>query len=209
MTKVESDALTLNLKTGWLCLDFANTAEWHASDHPEEHLNTYADLVAWARRVGILTTDQARRLLNKADRHRADAAITLERTIALREAIYHIFSAVAQDLPPKESDLAILNTGASEMLAKSRIVPTSDGFKWGWDGDEDALDRMLWPVVRSTVDLLTSKELRRVGECEDDRGCGWLFLDMSRNRSRRWCFMKNCGNRAKVRRYYERQRAAR
>jgi predicted RNA-binding Zn ribbon-like protein len=69
---------------------------------------------------------------------------------------------------------------------------------------------MLWPVARSAADLLTSaEELARVGQCADDRGCGWLFFDTSRNHSRRWCAMKDCGNRAKARRHYRRQRKAR
>jgi predicted RNA-binding Zn ribbon-like protein len=64
---------------------------------------------------------------------------------------------------------------------------------------------MLWPVVRDAADLLTSKELNRVGRCADER-CGWLFVDTSRNRSRRWCSMESCGNRAKARRHYRKSR---
>ena len=69
-------------------------------------------------------------------------------------------------------------------------------------------ERVLWPVVWSAANLLTSRILERVGQCADDRGCGWLFMDLSRNRSRRWCDMKDCGNRDKVRRYYARKREA-
>ena len=68
------------------------------------------------------------------------------------------------------------------------------------DGD---LDQVLWSVLRSTTDLLTSKDLQRVGVCADDRGCGWLFYDTSRNRTRQWCSMRGCGNRAKAKRHYE------
>ena len=68
------------------------------------------------------------------------------------------------------------------------------------------LERVVWPVARSAADLLTSDLLSRVRRCEDDRGCGYLFIDTSRNRSRRWCSMESCGNRAKARRHYARQK---
>jgi predicted RNA-binding Zn ribbon-like protein len=62
---------------------------------------------------------------------------------------------------------------------------------------------MLWRIVRSTTGLLTSEDLQRVGVCADDRGCGWLFYDTSRNRTRQWCSMRGCGNRAKAKRHYD------
>jgi len=65
---------------------------------------------------------------------------------------------------------------------------------------------MLWPILRSGADLLASEDRERVGQCADDRGCGWLFFDASRNRSRRWCNMEDCGNRAKAKRHYARER---
>jgi predicted RNA-binding Zn ribbon-like protein len=208
MDKVATNADTLKLLGGQLSLDFANTADWHASDHPVEFLTSYSDLVAWGQHVGILTGHQAQRLLKKAARRPEDATAVLKRAIALREAIYRIFSAISRGRPPQASDLAIFNAELSGALAQSRIVSTAEGFAWDWTGAEEALDQMLWPVVHDAADLLTSEELDRVGQCADDR-CGWLFLDTSRNRSRRWCSMENCGNRAKARRYYERKRAVR
>jgi predicted RNA-binding Zn ribbon-like protein len=74
-------------------------------------------------------------------------------------------------------------------------------FTLGWAETRDELDGCLLPVVRSAAALLTSPELSRVGECADDRGCGYLFYDETRNRSRRWCDMGSCGNRAKAKRH--------
>jgi predicted RNA-binding Zn ribbon-like protein len=206
MDKVGTSADKLKLLGGQLSLDFANTADWHASDHPVEFLTSYSDLVAWGQHVGILTDHQAQRLLKKAARRPEDATAVLERAIALREAIYRIFSAISRGRPPQAADLAAFNAELSGALAQSQIVSTTEGFAWDWTGAEDALDQMLWPVVHDAAGLLTSEELDRVGQCADDR-CGWLFLDTSRNRSRRWCSMEDCGNRAKARRYYERKRA--
>jgi predicted RNA-binding Zn ribbon-like protein len=206
MDEARTNAGTLKLLGGRLSLDFVNTADWHASDHPVEFLTSYTDLVTWSQHVGILTYHQAQRLLRKAASHPEDAIAVLERAIALREAIYRIFSAISHGRPPQAADLAIFNAELSGALAQSRIVSTAEGFTWNWAGAEEALDQMLWPVVHDAAGLLTSEELDRVGQCADDR-CGWLFLDTSRNRSRRWCSMEDCGNRAKARRYYERKRA--
>jgi predicted RNA-binding Zn ribbon-like protein len=240
MDEVRTNAATLKLLGGRLSLDFANTADWHASDHPVEFLTSYSDLVAWSQHVGILTDQKAQRLLKEAAHRPEDATAVLERAIALREAIYRIFSAISHGRPPQAADLATFNAELSGALAQSRIVSTLrrpfdpstgsfdfaqdklragsaqdkaqdtavGGFAWDWAGAEDALDQMLWPVVHDAAGLLTSEELDRVGQCDDDR-CGWLFLDTSRNRSRRWCSMEDCGNRAKARRYYERKRAVR
>jgi predicted RNA-binding Zn ribbon-like protein len=197
---------SLNLKAGRLCLDFANTADWHASDQPEERLNSYANLVSWSEQVGILTKDEAQQLLREAAHRPNDAATVLDRAIAFREAIFRIFSAVTAGDSPEEADLAILNEVLSAALGRLHIVLTSDGFGWEWTDEKHKLERMLWPVAQSAVDLLTSEELMRVGQCADER-CGWLFMDMSRNRSRRWCDMRDCGNRAKARRHYERKRS--
>ena len=206
MVENDKPVHTSTLETERLCLDFANTADWHASDHPTEQLNSYSDLVSWAQRAGILTDHEAQQLSEESLRRPGEAAAVLERAIALREAIYRVLSAVAGDRPPEEGDLATLNETLSQALPQLQITRAAGRFVWGWSGDETALDRLIWPVTQSVADVLTSEKLARVGQCADDRGCGFLFLDMSRNRSRRWCDMKDCGNRAKAKRHYNRRR---
>jgi predicted RNA-binding Zn ribbon-like protein len=192
-----------------ICLDFANTADWHASGNPREQLHTYADLVSWSQNQRLLTDREVGQLTEEAACRPTDAAAVLERAIALREAIYRVFSAAAGGRFPAATDLALLNGALSEALRRLEVIRVAGTFAWGWAGDGGALDRMLWPVVRSAAELLTSEKLARVGQCADDRGCGFLFLDMSRNRSRRWCDMKDCGNRAKARRHYHRKHGSR
>jgi predicted RNA-binding Zn ribbon-like protein len=196
-----------NLETGRLCLDYANTAEWHASDHPSEHLNQYSDLVDWSAQVGILSSAEAQSLLEQATRQTAEAAAVLARAIAFREALYSIFAAAAHRQAPNLADLMTLNNTLVSLLPGSHLAPDGDRFTWQWTGNPQALDRMLWNVARSSIDLLTSDDLSRVGQCADERGCGWLFLDMSRNHTRQWCDMRGCGNRAKARRYYSKVKA--
>ena len=204
---LEHETQTLNLKSGRLCLDFANTADWHTSDQPEEQLNSYTDLVEWAKGVGILTEGQAQQLASAVMNRSTEVADVLARAIDFREAIFRIFSAVSRGTSPAEADLAILNEVLAAALGRLQLISTPDGFSWEWNAGRDNLDQMLWPVAQSAADLLTSEELSRVGQCADDN-CGWLFMDMSRNRSRRWCDMGDCGNRAKARRHYQRKRSA-
>ncbi len=208
MSTSVTSVITWKLLGGHLSLDFANTADWHASEQPEELLTSYTELVSWSQQAGILTEKLAKRLLRQAANRPAEALAVLKQAIALREAIYNIFAAVANEQTPQGTDLATLNSALSEALAHSQIVPTETGYGWQWAGEEDALDRPLWPIARSAADLLTSDELQRVGQCADDRGCGWLFLDTSRNHTRRWCSIEDCGNRAKARRHYERKRSS-
>jgi predicted RNA-binding Zn ribbon-like protein len=199
------DKYKFDMNGGRLCLNFSNTVGAHAGDHPSEHLHSYADLVRWSQQAGIATGRQAQQLLHEAAQAPPKAAIILKRAIALREIIYRIFSAIAAGRSPRIADLEELNKMLSRVLVKLQIVQVKEGFRWDWMMKEETLDMMLWPVVRSAAELLTSEELHRVRECANET-CGWVFLDTSKNHSRRWCDMKSCGNAAKARRYYARHK---
>jgi len=187
------------------CLDFANTVDGRAST-PVEHLNRYADVVSWARQAGVLDAEDAKLLLEESGRRAGEAERVWERAILLREGIYRTFLAVAEGRSPTEADLSILNSELSRSLVHARVVRGGDTFEWAWADEPVALDRPLWPVARAAADLLTTDCLSRVRVCCSD-SCLWLFLDESRNHSRRWCDMKVCGNREKARRHYRRARA--
>jgi predicted RNA-binding Zn ribbon-like protein len=194
------------LSSGKLCLEFANTADWHAAEQPVELITSYGDLVAWAQRVGMISAETAESLQKRAAAQPALAAQIHAWAIELREAIYRIFVAHAEGKSPDSADLALLNEALPRAYATPELVATATGYSWYWRGDENGLDGILWPILRSTARLLTDGDLARVGQCADDRGCGYLFYDTSRNRSRRWCDMNACGNRAKSQRHYARHR---
>ena len=202
MTEDESKAATLQLVGGEWCLDFANTVGNHKSDQPSDHLADYADLVAWSRHAGVISSRVAEQLLDQATQRPAAAKSVLQRAVALREAIYRIFTAIATGASPKLPDLDSLNGALANAMPHSRVTSTKDGYRWDWS-DEIALDQMLWRIARSAADLLTFGNLDRVSQC-GDKECGWLFVDTSKNHSRRWCDMNDCGNRAKARRHYKR-----
>lgn len=201
-------APSFDLSGGALCLDFANT--WSDRGRPDtEQLRGYADLLAFALQTGQLAAAEAARLEQRAERHPREAAAALTRCRELREVLYRIFSAVAARRAPPAADLERLNAALPEALSRLRIERRSARFVWTWHAPEappEPLGAPLWPALRSAAELLTSDEWRRVRECAGS-DCTWLFLDRSRNRSRRWCAMQTCGNRAKARRHYRRARA--
>ncbi len=204
MTNVRLVEKDWDFEAGMLPLDFANTAEWHLSSEPDEWLNDYSDLVGWSKAAGFIDERAARSLIEHAATKSRDAEDIFDRAIAMREATFRIFQAVAEGTQTGNSDLALINKIVQESSKNVRVAQLSDRFDWEWD--QTALDWLLGPIARSVAELLTSVELNRVGICADeDRGCGYLFYDVSRNHSRKWCSMESCGNRAKAKRHYQRQ----
>jgi predicted RNA-binding Zn ribbon-like protein len=187
---------------GALGLDFANTAEWHASQEPHERLNDIADLVAWGVAARVLDARQGRAAARWAEEAPAEAAAEFERALDLREAIYRIFAALSAGGQVASWDLATLNESLSQAMAQAAVTPAGEGFGWSWEAAGQELVLIRWSVARSAAELLTGGRLDRVRQCADDRGCGYLFFDSSRNGSRRWCSMETCGNRAKAKRHY-------
>lgn len=190
-----------------LCLDFANAVAGCGA-RATDRLQGYGSLVAWARRVGLLSGGQARALAGRAGRQPAAAASAMRQAVRLGEAVYRVVATVAARRPTRAVDLEALNAAIGAALARSRLAPHRGGFGWERAGDGRALDRMLWPVARSAAEVLTSADLDAIRQCAAP-DCGRLFLDASRNRSRRWCDMASCGNRDKVRRHYARSRSIR
>jgi predicted RNA-binding Zn ribbon-like protein len=207
------DARFGSLVGGVVCLDFVNTVRGRVEHDPVtgmpaivgERLGSYEALIAWSELAELVTTRDAKRLLAEAERRPTRASTVLRRAIALREAIYAAFKAATSDEIGPESALAIINRELHIARAHERLVASRDGFIWSdAAGDDRALERVLWPVVRSATELLTSDRLSRVGQCPGDE-CGWMFLDTSRSGRRQWCDMRDCGNVAKVRRFRDRR----
>ncbi|HEX2208546.1 MAG TPA: ABATE domain-containing protein [Longimicrobium sp.] len=203
MMSIENPLATLKLLGGRLSLDFVNTVDTH-EPRVDEKLNAYADLVWWSMRAGSMDEAAAAPLFARAEADPARAAEVFARAMELREALYRVFVATRAGETPEAADVAVLNRELSHALSWLRVRVEDGGAAWGWAGGAE-LDRVLWPVVRDAAELLVSGDLARVGRCCGDN-CDWLYLDTSRNRSRRWCDMQSCGNRAKARRHYRRAR---
>ncbi len=197
-----------DLTGGMLCLDFANTIS--RRDHPEhrrEHLADFADLMTFARQSALLSPRQAAELCAYAGQHASQAQRIFHRALELRESLYRVFAAIAQKKNPAAPDLQNINDAALQALQHRWLARGNGGYRWEWLWDwKNPLEGILWPIAQSAADLLTSDKLRTVRFCEAP-DCEWLFLDNSRNRSRRWCDMNSCGNRQKARRHYQRLHA--
>ncbi|WP_062049180.1 CGNR zinc finger domain-containing protein [Bacillus sp. JCM 19034] len=203
MSDLNKDVHKHDLVGGRLCLDFANTVSWHdSSEKSQELLTSYEKLVNWSLQANILKKRQSISLLKKAESQPSKAKEVLLQAIELRESIFQIFSSVSNNETPASKELSILNEALGNAYGMIRIVPGENNYSLEFLNGEETLDGMLPPIVQSAIDILISeKELSRVKKCEG-HPCGSLFLDTSRNRSRRWCSMTDCGNRAKAKRFY-------
>jgi len=201
----ESEAGVFELSGGELCLDFANS--WgNRGDRSTDRLSSYGRLLRFALEAGQLSEREFERLAADAEREPAAAAAAWGRAVQLREALFELFDARARAVELPQSALEILNAWLAEALPWRRLSEGDGQLEWTWrrPGDRDWL-APLYPCVDSAARLVTSEDLGRVRVC-DAEDCSWLFLDRSRSRSRRWCSMDSCGNRAKARRHYRRHR---
>ncbi|MEP6620187.1 MAG: CGNR zinc finger domain-containing protein [bacterium] len=192
------------LRGGHIALDFVNTAGWHASDAPSEWLESYTDLALWADRAGLHTSAESMHLVAAAGRSPRDAERVRQRAIAFREALYRICGAFLQATLAEEADLEIVRSTYLDALAHSRFAQTGEGFALGWDQAAPPLDAPLWRLAIAATDFLQSDDLARTRQC-GSAPCGWLFVDRSKNHSRRWCSSEECGNRERVKRHLARQ----
>jgi predicted RNA-binding Zn ribbon-like protein len=198
----------IDLVSGWLCLDLANTVEPRCGEAERDHLHRYGDLVAWARHAGALDDEAHEAELLRAATDRPPAArASFARAIALREAVYEVFAAVARSAEPAAADLEVVQRSYAAAARGATVVAAGGRFAWTWPRAD--LDRPWYPIARSALDLLTTGPLERLKMCPAAVGCGWLFIDVTKNNSRRWCSMETCGAEAKIKRQTARRRARR
>ncbi|MBX6365486.1 MAG: CGNR zinc finger domain-containing protein [Gemmatimonadetes bacterium] len=210
MASTDGSIDTLKLLGEPLCLEFCNTASLHEGEGDRgDRLTTYAALVTWSRRVGTLDAEGAAGLLAAAGRRPREAERVWAEAVALRESIFRLMRAAETGAALPAADLERLSGWATRALSRRVLAPAEGGgVAWRWPAPGDALEAPLWPVAESAASLLCSEALGRVKSC-GAADCQWLFLDTSRNRSRRWCDMRDCGNRVKARRHYTRRKGER
>ena len=211
--------MALNINTskfkfigGDLSLDFVNTVNGRMSNpnkktgrdyydaYPSEKIESYADLIGWSFKAGLFNEKEAKELLLIAADKPQAAQTVLKKAVHLRESIYRLFRSVVENWQPEAEDLKTLNRELDAARRHQKLSFGENGYYFEWIDRAGALDSMLWQISDSAADLLINGDLTRVRRCVNDV-CHWLFLDTSRNRSRQWCVMKDCGNVAKVRRF--------
>jgi predicted RNA-binding Zn ribbon-like protein len=202
-------AATMRLVGGDPGLDFVNTVGGReptgrgAVKVRADKLASYADLVAFAVHAGLIDPGAGRGLRRRGDARPREAAAALGRAVGFREALYRTLQALRRGRRPAPADLAALNDEIAAARSREALAAGREGLRWEWRGAGERLESPLWPVARAAAALLVSPELSRLRQCGGD-DCGWLFLDRSRNRSRQWCTMEDCGNLSKVRRFRRR-----
>jgi predicted RNA-binding Zn ribbon-like protein len=193
--------MAFDLSAGRLCLDFVNTL---AQDG--DQLGTYDDLVAFGTATGQLSAADADDLLDLAREQPRHAEGIMVRARRVRAALRRISTQLLAARALDPVDLSTINFELAAGLGHRRVLPQPgppNTFAWGWVGRP--IDRPLWAIVSDAAELLVGDERDRIRECGAS-DCQWLFLDTTRNRSRQWCSMTACGNRAKARRHYARAR---
>jgi predicted RNA-binding Zn ribbon-like protein len=161
-------------------------------------------VVTWAEHVGVIdavTAERARVRILNGD---SEFAGFLAAALALREAIHRVAAAIADQATPLQEDLGIIKAACARAIASSDLSPGAQGFRWSWRTDPPGPQTILGPVALSAAGLLREGDLSRLKQCKGEH-CGWLFFDMTKNNSRRWCDMAVCGNRQKSRRHRQRQ----
>jgi predicted RNA-binding Zn ribbon-like protein len=210
MTGARAEKHQFELDGGTISLDFVNTLSGLRGSAPHERLEEFADLVWWAEQVHLLERRAAARLYKEAEARPSAAAQRLREALKLREALHDTVRAALDGKAPPSAALAAVNGWIAEALASRHLHPAPGGrFEQRFDDDGAPL-AFLRPVALDAAELLEhelgSGRVRLCGEAEVGR-CGWLFLDETKNASRRFCSMADCGNRAKQRRFQERRRS--
>jgi len=188
---------------GARAVDFANTVEWRGDpDARGERLTGYDEFLIWAQAASLVDAATHKRLAADATRRPAIARKVVREAIALREALASVLA------DGGKAALADLNAALAATRFSYRLEPSATGLRAVAASDVDALHAPLAQLVHDIVEFLASDRLARVGHCADHR-CGWFFVDTSRNGSRLWCAMADCGNNAKARAFYQRRRSSR
>ena len=183
-------------------IDFINTVDWRGRKNPHEYINNYTDLTDWATYVNLIDQKEAAILIEKAAKNPQTASGIYMRAIAFREAVYRTLLQLSIDSNPSVEDKSLIETEMRKMFSQTQLDLSGKKLELT---DELNLDHILNIIVKEIVELLTSDRVDRVKRCQSEE-CGWLFIDTSKNNSRKWCRMNGCGNRAKARRYYRRSK---
>jgi len=191
----------LEIVAGHLALDFANTVDDPYGPGRVDYLASYPLTLTWSSRVGLLSGDRAERLDEVASQRPEAAAAALASIHQLRGIVESTFTDLITEPESAERHWAALRPYVVEATSRVELGQSATAYEVTWP-DTDEVDTILWPLAYSALDLLRSPELRRLKRCA---ACPWLFLDRSKNGSRRWCTMSICGTDEKIRRYVSRR----
>jgi predicted RNA-binding Zn ribbon-like protein len=195
-----SRAGSLPLVGSEIAFDLTNTSSGRGGPKHLEHLTCADDVIRWAQHSRVINPSEAAWLANEIGKDPGLARRLLKRTLELRELVYTIGAELAAGRPPPSIQIEQLTHIHTTCLACAKLVAHGQGFVWSWIAADGPVERILGPISLSILTLLTQTNLSRVKQCQGEH-CGWIFFDTTKNKSRRWCEMEVCGNRAKQRRH--------
>lgn len=184
---------------GHLALDFVNTVNAWSRPYERDYIDNYEKWLRWTVELGLLSSAQGRKLRHTDP---TDAARLMAEVEAFRRTLQTLFSVVVDREPVVPRALATLNALLADARVNQSLHLKASGFEWTWNAPVDQRTPLL-KIALAAADLLASEDLKRLKHCPGPVGCGWLFLDKSRNQSRRWCSMEYCGSVAKAKRFAE------
>jgi predicted RNA-binding Zn ribbon-like protein len=187
-----------------LSIRFVNTVAWRLRDPAEDRLASETALLAWFGSAGLASKALTANLRKRWLEHPREEQAFRSDAVKLREAIYLLFVSRIRSTRFDPAALKILNGVLGSRTAALCIAPSGGALSWQPDHDPIAARDMLKPIAWSAAELLMGARAEKLRQCQDERGCGWLFIDESRAQNRRWCSMGDCGNRAKALRHYHR-----
>jgi predicted RNA-binding Zn ribbon-like protein len=193
----------IRLDGGNLSLDFVNTIHDRYEEPLEDYLHNYLDLITWANFADAINSSQKKRLLHLSRKNQGEADRVYKDSVQLREAVYQcVVNLISRDeVPPV--NMQVINQWLSKAFSSLELTQSDNDFALDWKAENFGLESVLWPIIRSFADLVTSDDRDRIKQCSN---CGWVFVDRSKNKSRRWCSMETCGNRVKAQRYANKTR---
>lgn len=192
----------LHLDGGCLVFDFINTVNTRKAVPEFEYLKTFDDFLAWSAKAGSIRGKRLQALREYASVKQRLASEALSTAIGVRENLYELFSAIAAGKPPQAAVVNAFNEKLARAFQKITLKLGVATAEVHFKSEEISLDEPLNSIIKSAFDILTCEDFQRIKECP---GCGWLFLDTSKNGTRRWCDMNVCGSRAKALEYYYRK----
>jgi predicted RNA-binding Zn ribbon-like protein len=189
------------LYAGHPALELVNTLDMRFSGQTVDLIPTYRDLLRLATQLELLTTEQARKLGRSVGENEAERV--LASTVELREALAAVLYGRIEGGKIPAAQIQVLEQQFRTAALHRRLLADDAHLEWSWSGVERQAEIPLWMLAQAASDLLVSSDAELVKDCGDP-ACRWLFLDVSKNHTRRWCDMKTCGNRMKARRHHAR-----
>jgi len=186
-----------------LCIRFVNTVAWRLRDPVEDRVKTPTALLDWLTTAGVADAKYASRLRARWEKHPREGDAFRKSAVGLREAIYQLFIARIDGRKANPAAARVLNMHLSGSAGLG-VALSHKTLGWQRSSGKLVPEGLLKPIAWSAAGLLTGPHAQKIKQCQDERGCGWLFVDESRTQNRRWCSMGDCGNLAKSRRHYRR-----